>query len=253
MEINSEKNQNNNELIFENKDKNNEEIKKKEVLLSPKKINIIFYFKKDIYNLVCEEDELLSSIFEKFKKKSQTENLDLYFISNGETLNPENKISQLYSNIIEVHTEREKRGGLISMIFTDLNKQIKEDHYFSDKAPSYRIVTQGINIFGICKVKKCLAYKKEVICPLRTIKKFDLIKEKDDLECPECGGNIIPKTIGFHRCEYIIKGKKYDNDKIESFKFEGKAENKNAVQYYNPDKNGETTLVELIIEITKDL
>ena len=100
MEINSEKNQNNNELIFENKDKNNEEIKKKEVLLSPKKINIIFYFKKDIYNLVCEEDELLSSIFEKFKKKSQTENLELYFISNGETLNPENKISQLYSNII---------------------------------------------------------------------------------------------------------------------------------------------------------
>ena len=108
-------------------------------------------------------------------------------------------------------------------------------------------MSQGKNIYGICKVKKFVAYKKEVIHPLK-IKKFDLIKEKEDLECPECGGNIVPKTIGFHLCKYRVTGKKYGSDKIETFEFERKAENKNSIQYYYPDKNGETTLIELIIE-----
>ena len=145
------------------------------------------------------------------------------------------------------------KGGILSLKFSDMSKQITEEHIFSNKAPSYRLVTRGINIYGICKVKKCEAYKKEVIHPLRKIVKFDLIKEKEDLECPKCGGNITPKTVGFHLCEYRVTGKKYFDDKIESFEFEGKAENKNSIQYYNPDKNGETTLIELIIEITKYL
>lgn len=253
MEENTENNIN--ELISEKKDKNKEKVKSKNdenVLLSKKK-NVQFYYENDIYNIICEEDDLLSSISEKFKEKSKTKKLELNYYSNGKTLNPEIKLNQLNSNIIEVHKEREMRGGVMSMRFTDMSKQITEEHYFSDSAPSYRIVTQGINVYGICKVKKCKAYKKEVICPLRKKEKFDLIKEKEELECPECGGNITQKTLGFFLCEYKIYGKKYYDDKIESFKFKGKAENKNSIQYYNPDKNGETILIELIIEITKYL
>ena len=152
-----------------------------------------------------------------------------------------------------MHKEGNITGGNFSMLFTDISKQIYEEHYFSDKAPSYRIVCQGINIYGICKVKKCLANKKEVVVPLRKIKKFNLIQQKEDLECPECGGNIIPKTLGFFLCKYKVKMKKYENGEIKSFEFEGESPKKDCIQYYNPDKNGETTIVELIIEITKDL
>ena len=250
MDINSEENNsqdnNLNELIFEkdslyNEEKeqtNFEKLKNDVESLSLYKENVRFYYEGKIYLLNCDEDELFSSIFKKFKEKSKTENIDLYFIANGERINPEMKFNQLDFSKIDVHTEREMKGGIISLKFADMSKQITEEHFFSKDAPSYRLVTKGINIYGICKVRKCVAYKKEVIHPLRKIKKFDLIKEREDLECPECGGNITPKTVGFHLCEYRVTGKKYGNDKIESFEFEGKAENKNSIQYYNPDKNG---------------
>ena len=79
------------------------------------------------------------------------------------------------------------------------------------------------------------------------------MKEKDDLECPECGGIIIPKTLGFHLCEYKIEGTKFIDKKGEDFEIKGKAENANSIQYFNPDKNGEIMIVKLVIEITKDL
>ena len=59
-----------------------------------------------------------------------------------------------------------------SFRFTDISKQITEEHYFSDEAPSYRIVTRGINIYGICKFKKCCAYNEEVIVPLENVEFF---------------------------------------------------------------------------------
>ena len=153
---------------------------------------------------------------------------------------------------INAFKETELKGGGFSLQFTDISKKIYEEQYFTEEAPSYRIVGEGINIYGICKVKKCKAYKEEVIYPLGDKQRFDLIKEKEDLECPECGGNIIPKTVGFFLCNYKITGKKYENGKIEDFEFEGKANNKGSIQYYNPDKNGETIVVQLIIEITKN-
>ena len=80
-------------------------------------------------------------------------------------------------------------------------------------------------------------------------KKFDLIKEKDNLECPECKGVVFPKTLGFHLCKYKVSVKVFLNGMIEPFEFEGKAENENSVQYFNPDENGEVMVVELKIEV----
>ena len=218
------------------------------------KKNIFFKFGKN-YNILYEDnEEQLSSLFKKFKEKSKTENLELFFISNGKRLNPKMKINQLDSDYIYVHEVGYALGGdSFSFKFTDVSKQIYEEHYFSNKAPSYRVVTQGINIYGTCKGKTCIGYNKEVICPLKNKKKYNLLEEKDDLECPVCGGIIIPKTIGFHSCEYKISGKKYEDKEIKPFEFEGKAENKDSIQYYNPSKNGTAIIVELIIEITKDL
>ena len=217
------------------------------------KKNVRIRYNNISFNVICEKDESLSSVFEKFKKQSGMEDQNLYFISDGKKLCPEMKLNQINSSRIDAHKENNIIGGTYGLNFTDVSKQVHEEHYFSDKAPSYRIVTKGINIYGICKGKNCKAYKKEVVVPLKNIKKFDLMEEKDDLECPECGGIIIPKTLGFHLCEYKIEGTKFVDNKGEDFEIKGKAENKNSIQYFNPDKNGKTMIVKLIIEITKDL
>ena len=217
------------------------------------KVNARFRYNNNSHNVICEKDESLSSVFEKFKNQAGIQGQNLYFISEGKILSPEMKLRQINFSRIEVYNEQNIIGGTYGLNFTDVSKDIREEQYFSDNAPSYRIVTQGINIYGICKGKKCEAYKNEVIVPLKNVKKFDLINEKDDLECPECGGMIIPKTLGFHLCEYKIEGTKFVDKKGEDFKIKGIAENPNSIQYFSPDKNGETMIVKLVIEITKDL
>ena len=135
------------------------------------------------------------------------------------------------------------------MNFTDLSKQIYEQLYFSSSAPSYRKITKGINICGTFKFKKCIAYNEEVIVPLNGVRTFNLIDERENLECPECGALIVPKTLCFYLCEYKIKGRKINNEKLDKFEFIGKADKEESAQYYSPDRNGETKITELIIEI----
>ena len=111
------------------------------------------------------------------------------------------------------------------MNFTDLSKQIYEEIYFSSSAPSYRRVSKGINICGICKCKKCDAYKQEVVVPKENVKEFNLINERDNIECPICGSIIASKTLCFYLCEYKIKGRKVVNNGLEEFEFSKKASN----------------------------
>ena len=187
--------------------------------------------------------------------------MDFFFITNGEEISPDMKLNQIYSNnpnelLFDV-IERNTLTGGTPINFTDLSKQIHEEHYFSDKAPSYRIVCEGINIYGKCNGKDCIARKKEVIVPLKGIKEFDLINEKDKekLICPKCESFIIPKTVGFHLCEYRVSGIKFnDNDnQSRNFEFTGIANSKNSIQYFNPEENGSTLMIKLKIEVIQFL
>jgi len=92
------------------------------------------------------------------------------------------------------------------MLLADESKNKTKEIGVSKKTPSYRKITKGINIFGICNFKKCKAFKKEVVVRIKK-KKLDLIKERDELFCPECEATIIPKTVGFYLCEFKIYGK----------------------------------------------
>ena len=229
---------------------------------SRNEINVTFEYNKDHFSFLSHKDEFLSSLFYKFRDKINDFETDFNFVGRNTRINnlydPKKKLGEV--NIdnfprfnITVYKKNDLIGGGFSLNFTDLSKQIYEEHYFSDKAPSYRVICKGINIYGICKLDKCKAYNKEVIDPLKKKKEFDLINEKDCLKCPECKALISPKTVGFHLCEYKIKGTKFENGKGIPFEFNGKADNKDSVQYYNPDKNGTTIIVELKIEITKYL
>ena len=215
---------------------------------------IDFGFKN--YNYIVKRNELFSSVIEKFKKDSGLVS-EFKCIYDGKTINDPNKtleeldIRDLVP--IEVETICNCPGGGFSINFTDVSKNIHEEHYFSKTAPDYRIVSKGINVYGICKGKKCKAYNKEVICPLKNKKIFNLLDEKENLECPICGSLIIPKTLGFFSCEYRIKGKKCENDMIIPFELRDKASNKDSIRYFDPDKNGKTIITELIVEVIKFL
>ena len=139
------------------------------------------------------------------------------------------------------------------MMFTDLSKNKAKEISFSQFAPSYREVTRGINIFGICNCKNCVAYKKEVVVNIYN-REFDLIKERDNLFCPECQSPIIPKTVGFYLCRYQISGKKIENNRVEKFMNPiDEATNSNSVKYFDPDLNGEVMMIELKIEVLEYL
>ena len=219
------------------------------------------YFKINGGEIICLEskkNELFHSLFSKFMAKIGAFDKEYQFIYNCKDLDPMKKLGEeMHSfdgNIIYIDAEIKNNtllGGY--SLFTDLSKQITEEHYLSDETPSYNTVTNGINIYGICKYKKCSAYNKEVIVPLENVEYLDLINERENFICPECEALINPRTIGFHLCEYKIKGTKYENKVTESFDFKGEAKNENSIQYYNPEKNGITTIIELIIEVTKFL
>ena len=97
-------------------------------------------------------------------------------------------------------------------------------------------------------MQKCKAYKKDVVVMIK--KKMDLIKERDELFCPEYEAPIIPKTVGFYLCKFSIYGKKMENDKLERFMNEpDEAKNEASVKYFDPELNGEVMFIELIIEV----
>lgn len=219
-------------------------------------LNIYFEdtFRRKVF-LKCNINEYLSSLFRKYIQSTKKYNQNLIFLFNGSTLNYKNKLSQIgirngeKITVVDNGNLKGGGGGGFSLKFSDLSKQIYEEMGFSDDAPIYRYVGNGINICGECKFENCVAYNLEVIVPLNQIRKFNLVKERENLKCPLCKSLINPKTVAFYLCGYKVKGKNYENDVIKSFEFYGKADKENVVQYYSPIKNGETLVIELIIEI----
>ena len=219
-------------------------------------INCRIDFKGKNYIYIVKRNELFSSVIEKFKKDSGLVSGFRFFYEGKMIKDPNKTLEEL--NIrnfeyIEVISVSEVPGAGFSINFTDVSKNIHEERYFTKTAPDYRIASKGINVYGICKGKKCKAYNKEVICPLKNTKIFNLFDEKENLECPICGSLIIPKTLGFFSCEYRIKGKKCENDTITPFELRDKASNKDSIRYFDPDKNGKTMITELIVEVIKFL
>lgn len=75
---------------------------------------------------------------------------------------------------------------------------IRAEEYETSKL--YSKINTGINIFGICKFKKCLVFDKEIIVPLKGITSLNLNKKLYSLSCPICDHVIKPLTLGFYLC-----------------------------------------------------
>ena len=204
----------------------------------------------------CLLNEKMSDVIERYRKKMGDYNTREVFFYNSKIINQSLLVSEaglINCAEITVIVSNQIEGGGFSMLFSDVNKNKTTEIPCSKEAPSYRAVTKGINIFGICTFKKCDAYKKEVVVMINK-KKFDLIKERNELFCPECGSLIIPKTVGFYLCKYKIYGKKISNSREEYFENKiDEVRNANIVQYFDPDLNGEVMITQLIFEVLEYL
>ena len=74
-------------------------------------------------------------------------------------------------------------------------------------------------------------------------------EELQDIICPFCGGNIVPLTVGFYHCEYLIDAKVIEDNEVKKFPISGKSEKINIIQYFNQDKCGSCMFSDLTIKV----
>ena len=129
------------------------------------------------------------------------------------------------------------------------NKEGLVQGNFSKNAKEWHIITDGLNVSGICNNSQCRAYKKSVDCQIG-FGTFDLVRDADRIKCPICNEEIEPTTCCFSRCQYKFEGKKKVNGKTEKVKSDWKRVEKD-YEYYDPNKSGIVNWLMLIIETKK--
>ena len=148
-----------------------------------------------------------------------------------------------------LHLVLRLRGGGIPINFTDVEKGLIDNLSFSYKAPKWRRVKEGLNIFGICKKKNCQAFNKEVIHKVGNNKNYNLQENIINIKCPICGGIIIPITCGFWKCEYQFEGDKIENGELKHVNIKCRETKDDNFEYYNPFDNGSVIWTNLNIYV----
>ena len=89
--------------------------------------------------------------------------------------------------------------------------------------PKYLNGCSGLNLFGNCVWKECIAYNKEVNHQFG-FGKYDVVNdiksEKKRPICPMCKKSFVPTHAGFMNCSYIFHGKKVENNETRSVHYE---------------------------------
>lgn len=102
-----------------------------------------------------------------------------------------------------------KALGDIGIKFNKLEQKVRV--VFSDTAPDYRRVCEGLNFEGKCANPECESFKHDVaVIVNQGIGKFRVAEILDELECSACDRNIpleSIKNLGFWNCIFTIKGK----------------------------------------------
>lgn len=228
--------------------------------------NINLYFKSkdndnnEVVTMVSSKrNELFSEVLKLFFLKSGYSNEKKFdYIFNSKSLkfnliNSLEEIGLLNGSIILVfsHKNIKGAGGLGYIDFVDVKSGKIKKLKFDPKAPNWRRVTIGLNIFGFCKNSECKPFEKEVIYPVGVCDefhdKFDLKKEVRNIICPKCNGVFKAETCGFYKCEYQFYGQLIEEGKIKDYTSDPKETKNNEFEYFNPYENGKKEWLELII------
>ena len=132
--------------------------------------------------------------------------------------------------------------------FVDIDDLTKPKYYKISKGNcKWRQVGKGLNIFGKCSNKKCKVYNKEVIYIAGINIQFDFYSDNKKIKCPMCSKNFIPITMGFWKCEYQIKGEKFNDGEYQKVDINGKETKGDEFEYYNPNSKKPAIWSKLII------
>ena len=212
-------------------------------------------------SITIKRNCLVSEVLKRFLLESGYNNeSQLEFIYNGVKLgfNNTNTLEEIgirnNSYILVSPTNLIHGGGVIGfMDFVDVKSRKVKKLEFNPHAPKWRLVSNGLNIFGFCKNSKCKAFKEEVVYPFEGFYycryKFDLKKEVTNIKCPICNRIFKAETCGFYKCEYQFSGKIIVEGEIKDYTSEPKETKNNEFEYFDPYKNGKQEWLELIIYI----
>ncbi len=144
------------------------------------------------------------------------------------------------------------KGNGMPVAFVDVSNGKVKSLEFREDVPKWRIVTLGLNIFGICKNKDCEANGEEVVYNTEILNDklhFILNEEIPNIRCPLCKKIIKPKTCGFWECEYQFSGKKIIDGEIECYESKPKETKDDEFEYFDPFENKEVQWLELNIYV----
>ena len=159
------------EFIYGPNIKENDERKR----YNSEKIDIIFKFVQkhcgeENPTVQCLLSEKVSELIQKYRNKTGDFDFSKRFIYNGKKLNEDLTVAEAGlcdKSYIIVTSSNQMRGSGCPMMFSDVSKNKTKEIFFSKSFPSYRKAGKGINIFGICHCKKCKAFNKEVVIPIK--------------------------------------------------------------------------------------
>ena len=232
-------------------------------------ISILFkqefgYFNKISIN--CNLNEKISEVINRYRKKANDYYQNESFINSGRELCPSLTVHQsgiTENSSISVCKTYDVIGGggfcnsFTKLKFTDVSKNEVKQLKLIKNGPSWRYVSAGLNIFGNCENKKCIAYNQEVVYRTNYFNEvpvdgyvFNMNQEQQNIRCPICYKIIEPKTCGFWKCEYQFIGKKKVDGEIEKYESKPKETQGENFEYFDAIDNGETIWYELSIRVS---
>ena len=106
-------------------------------------------------------------------------------------------------------------GGSDSNSFANLSEEFTWKDNVSKNNPNipkWRYITKGINLYGICKNKNCVACGNQVIKPVDS-REYNVYDEGFMGICPMCGKHFDLDTCSFYYCDYKVEGTYFDISK----------------------------------------
>ena len=135
----------------------------------------------------------------------------------------------------------EKSFSSTKIIFEPTEKS-PDECLIKTEGPFYLSINDGINLFGFCQNKNCLAYKK--VTSHFGYGNFDLIEDLTSKsykcpKCPLCEYNLLDlESCKFMNCKYNYKGIKLENKKEVDVEFnKGETKEIDYIFLGNKDEN----------------
>ena len=213
---------------------------------------------KQSVSLEVNENDTIGEVKEKYFQKIGSREFNQWKFM-GEVLKNNRTIADYeIEDGDEIEASKESRGGEVgsmAKMLADPEKKGPVKWKTTYDGPDYLIVRKGINLFGYCQNKNCIAYKKEVCHPFG-IGTFDLIQDLNTTsnkcpKCPACEYLLLElETCGFMKCKYHYIGKKYENGKIKELNYTNIISEDHILDYFEAGSNGKNKSLFVELKIT---